>query len=63
MMIKFFIIGIVCIILGFMSFAYIGVINVQKDPSFFTSQSLTIIGFMLIFIGTASMILFEKQEK
>jgi len=63
MKIGYFIIGIILIILGFITFTLIGIYNNYVWMNLNTHLKITAAGFILLIIGISSMILFYKQDE
>ena len=63
MKIGYFIIGIILIILGFITFTLIGIYNNYIWMNLNTHLQITEAGFILLIIGISSMILFYKQDE
>jgi rubredoxin len=59
----FFIVGLLLIIGGFLSFSSIAVVNAYYREYTASNYLLILIGFILIFLGIISMYLFIKEEK
>jgi uncharacterized membrane protein len=62
MRIIYYIVGVILIISGFLSFSLIGVFNDYIWMNFTYHIILTIVGFILILLGIFSMIIFLKQK-
>ncbi len=62
MKIIYFIFGMILIFSGFLSFSLIGVFNDYIWMNFTYHVILTLIGFIFIFLGIISMVVFLKQE-
>jgi len=62
MKIIYFIFGMILIISGFLTFSLIGVFNDYIWMNFTYHIILTMIGFIFIFLGIISMVVFLKQE-
>ena len=62
MKIIYFIFGMILIISGFLTFSLIGVFNDYIWMNFTYHIILTMIGFIFIFVGIISMVVFLKQE-
>ena len=58
----YFIFGMILIISGFLTFSLIGVFNDYIWMNFTYHIILTMIGFIFIFVGIISMVVFLKQE-
>jgi uncharacterized membrane protein len=62
MKIIYYIVGVILIISGFLSFSLIGEFNDYIWMNFTYHIILTIVGFILILLGIFSMIIFLKQK-
>ena len=62
MKIIYFIFGMILIISGFLTFSLIGVFNDYIWMNFTYHIILTMIGFIFIFVGIISMVVFLKQD-
>lgn len=63
MKIKFYIIGLLLIIVGFISFSSIAILNRNPEMNFTIHILMLTIGLVLIFLGIISMIIFTKEKK
>ena len=62
MKIRYFIIGMILIILGFIVFTLIGIYNNYAWMNLNIHLQITVAGFILLILGILSMILFYKQD-
>ncbi len=63
MKIRYFIIGMILIVLGFIVFTLIGIYNTYAWMNLNTHLQITVAGFILLILGILSMILFYKQDE
>jgi len=63
MKIRYFIIGMILIILGFFVFTLIGIYNNYAWMNLNIHLQITVAGFILLILGILSMILFYKQDE
>ena len=59
---RYYIIGLILILLGFLVFSLIGVLNEYTWMNFTYHIIVTLVGFILIFLGILSMIIFLKRK-
>ncbi len=63
MKLRYFLIGLIFIILGFLAFSYMAVANKYLEINSSMPLILIAIGFFLIFLGIISMFLFLMEDK
>ena len=63
MKIRYFIIGMILIILGFIVFTLIGIYNTYAWMNLNIHLQITVAGFILLILGILAMILFYKQDE
>jgi len=62
MRVRYYITGLILIILGFLAFSLIAVLNEYSWMNFTYHIIVILAGFILIFLGVISMIIFKKQD-
>jgi len=60
---RYYIIGLILIILGFLTFVFIAVLNEYDWMNFTYHIIVVLLGFLLISLGIISMIMFLRSEK
>ena len=58
-----FILGLLLVIGGFLSFASIAIANIYFEENLNVQYTLIIIGFILLFLGIILLIFFVKEDK